>query len=408
MVNGGPIGRTIRQKSAGFLLDGWGGRRWKKRHSGSEAEKAEDPGRLVGKGIEDRGNGFRAGDSQQADGHIPESGHDMGSVSGSSRTGVFPEDGVPDTVEPIFDLPVAPDKVQELTRGGLTGRQAGHPQGRFLAGSVAFLENHNQLPGLEPTSRGKNAVFSEIRRFFTKVGLGLHPLPLLALVFETDRKGGEKPCQSPGIEDAGPVMDAGSGTEEERLGREALQREDPDGREGGRQGSEVGMGHQENAGRKPDGANQGEDALSIVEEGGKNPAGSLHHHPMAGLRRGAQTSRQSLAVKRAAFETGGRHGVEGLPEGFQFPDGRGIGSRRQVPEDVPILRGVGQRPDPRLGHLHVQKVRLVPMGADQGLHDPGLAHLGVGGQNEKKGAGRRLRRKEGHGRPRSPAPAQNR
>ena len=36
----------------------------KKRRSRSEAEKAEDPGRLVGKGIDDRGNGFRAGDSQ--------------------------------------------------------------------------------------------------------------------------------------------------------------------------------------------------------------------------------------------------------------------------------------------------------------------------------------------------------
>ena len=99
MVNDGPIGRTIRQKSVDILPDGWGGRRWKKRRSGSEAEKAEDPGRLVEKGIEDRGNGFRAGDSQQTDGHIPEGGHDMGSVSGSGRTGVFPEDGVPDPVE---------------------------------------------------------------------------------------------------------------------------------------------------------------------------------------------------------------------------------------------------------------------------------------------------------------------
>ena len=34
------------------------------------------------------------------------------------------------------------------------------------------MENHNQLPGLEATSRGKNAVFPEIRRLFTKVGLG--------------------------------------------------------------------------------------------------------------------------------------------------------------------------------------------------------------------------------------------
>lgn len=63
----------------------------------------------------------------------------MGSVSGSSRAGVFPEDAVPDPVEPILDLPVAPDKVQELARGGLTGRQAGHPQGRFLAGFSLFL-----------------------------------------------------------------------------------------------------------------------------------------------------------------------------------------------------------------------------------------------------------------------------
>ena len=57
--------------------------------------------------------------------------------------------------------------------------------------------------------------------------LGPHLLPLLALVFEMDRKRGEKPCQSPGIEETGPVMDAGSGTEEESLGRKALQREDP-------------------------------------------------------------------------------------------------------------------------------------------------------------------------------------
>ena len=41
----------------------------------------------------------------------------------------------------------------------------------FLKNSVAFLENQNKLPGLEPTSKGKNAVFSEIRRFFTKLGL---------------------------------------------------------------------------------------------------------------------------------------------------------------------------------------------------------------------------------------------
>ena len=34
------------------------------------------------------------------------------------------------------------------------------------------MENHNQLPGLEPNSRGKNTVFPEIRRLFTKVGLG--------------------------------------------------------------------------------------------------------------------------------------------------------------------------------------------------------------------------------------------
>ena len=64
----------------------------------------------------------------------------MGSVSGSGRAGVFPEDGVPDPVEPILDLPVAPDEVQELLWGSMTGRKAGHPQGRFLAGFSVFLE----------------------------------------------------------------------------------------------------------------------------------------------------------------------------------------------------------------------------------------------------------------------------
>jgi hypothetical protein len=48
----------------------------------------------------------------------------------------------------------------------------------FLKNSVAFLENQNKLPGLEPTSKGKNAVFSEIRRFFTKLGLEKKGNPL--------------------------------------------------------------------------------------------------------------------------------------------------------------------------------------------------------------------------------------
>ena len=43
----------------------------------------------------------------------------MGSVSGPGRAGVFPEDGVPDPVESILDLPVAPDEVQELPMGAL-------------------------------------------------------------------------------------------------------------------------------------------------------------------------------------------------------------------------------------------------------------------------------------------------
>ena len=61
--------------------------------------------------IKERGKGFRAGDSQQTDGPLPEGGHDMSSASGSGRAGVFPEDGVPDPVEAIFDLPVTPDKI---------------------------------------------------------------------------------------------------------------------------------------------------------------------------------------------------------------------------------------------------------------------------------------------------------
>ena len=64
MGNGGQTERTIRQKGADLRPDRCGGRRGEKRRSGSEAEKAEDPGRLVGKEIEDQGNGFRAGNSQ--------------------------------------------------------------------------------------------------------------------------------------------------------------------------------------------------------------------------------------------------------------------------------------------------------------------------------------------------------
>lgn len=64
----------------------------------------------------------------------------MGSVSGSGRAGVFPEDGVPDLVESILYLPVTPDEVQELLWGGLTGRKAGQTQSRFLADFSGFLE----------------------------------------------------------------------------------------------------------------------------------------------------------------------------------------------------------------------------------------------------------------------------
>ena len=64
----------------------------------------------------------------------------MGSVSGSGRAGVFPEDGVSDPVESILDLPVAPDEVQELLWRCLTGRKTGHAQGRFLADFSGFLE----------------------------------------------------------------------------------------------------------------------------------------------------------------------------------------------------------------------------------------------------------------------------
>ena len=69
----------------------------------------------------------------------------MGSVSGSGRAGLFPEDGVPDPLEPILDLPGAPDKVQELLWGVLAGREAGHPKGRFPAGFSVFLEPGNPI-----------------------------------------------------------------------------------------------------------------------------------------------------------------------------------------------------------------------------------------------------------------------
>ena len=64
----------------------------------------------------------------------------MGSVSGPGRAGVFPEDGVPNPVESVLDLPVAPDKVQDLRRGRLSGREAGQTQSRFRADLSGFLK----------------------------------------------------------------------------------------------------------------------------------------------------------------------------------------------------------------------------------------------------------------------------
>ena len=112
----------------------------------------------------------------------------MGSVSGSGRAGVFPEDGVPDPVEPILDLPVAPDEVQELLWGGLSGRKAGHPQGRFLAGFSVFLEPGDPIDPEDLLKVGKIGIF--LKKGGNPNRLGLDP----AMSGEGDLMGrGKKP-----------------------------------------------------------------------------------------------------------------------------------------------------------------------------------------------------------------------
>lgn len=64
---------------------------------------------------------------------------DKSPVSGSRGAGLFPVDGIPDPVEATFDLPVAPDEVQDVPGRGLWGGEAGDPQSGFCAGFSGLL-----------------------------------------------------------------------------------------------------------------------------------------------------------------------------------------------------------------------------------------------------------------------------
>lgn len=65
--------------------------------------------------------------TQQRDGYIAQTGHDLGSVAFSDLTTVLVKGDVPDPMQAVFDCPMTPGQIQYALRIGLIMGKAGNP-----------------------------------------------------------------------------------------------------------------------------------------------------------------------------------------------------------------------------------------------------------------------------------------
>ena len=128
---------------------------------GSESEEAEGPGRLVGETVEHGGDGGGSRHSQEADGHVPEGGHDMGALTCPRRTAIFQESGIADPMETILHLPVPPNALESLIGRGAFFRDTGDPEGRFPTSFSGFFEGGVPIDDEDLFETGKVGVTFE-------------------------------------------------------------------------------------------------------------------------------------------------------------------------------------------------------------------------------------------------------
>ena len=102
---------------------------------------------MVPEGLGDVGD---AGQAEQADGQVPQGGHDLWAVAGAGLAEVFAECHVANPVQAVLDAPVSAEPGRELVRAGLVGGQVGDGVdglGAPFAG-VAFADLAGDLDGL--------------------------------------------------------------------------------------------------------------------------------------------------------------------------------------------------------------------------------------------------------------------
>ena len=127
----------------------------------SESEEAEGPGRLVPKEIKDRSDGGGPAQTKEADGHVPEGGHDLGTMAGTDSGGILPINGILDPVETVLDLPMSPDKREDPVGRRLFGGKTGDPEGGFRASASILDEDRVTINAKHLVEMGEERIAIE-------------------------------------------------------------------------------------------------------------------------------------------------------------------------------------------------------------------------------------------------------
>lgn len=103
------------------------------------------------------------GPAQEADGEIPEGGHDAGSISGSNLGAIFIKGDIPDIIQAILDRPVAAVELQEAAGEGFLRGEAGNPIDCLFASLTALHFGELSLDGEDLADRRKLKVVIQLR-----------------------------------------------------------------------------------------------------------------------------------------------------------------------------------------------------------------------------------------------------
>jgi len=104
--------------------------------------------------------------TQEADGEIPESGHDPRAVSGSDLGAIFIKGDIPDIIQAILDRPVAAVELQKAAGQSFLRGEAGNPIDYLFASLTAF--HFGELP-LDDED------LAEVRKLKVVIQLGAGP-----------------------------------------------------------------------------------------------------------------------------------------------------------------------------------------------------------------------------------------